>query len=134
VEITTKQRKISEKSLANLKPFKPGQSGNPKGRAKKSETITSILKDVLFSKDGSSKTPAELIAESMVELAKHNDKRGYVPIVKEILDRTEGKVKGEIKPYEDNRTYNILVADDKTKDEIQRLISGRPHFIEGEKV
>ncbi len=29
-----RQRKVSERSLANLKPFKPGQSGNPKGMPK----------------------------------------------------------------------------------------------------
>lgn len=28
------QRKVAPASLANLKPFQPGQSGNPKGRAK----------------------------------------------------------------------------------------------------
>ena len=32
----TEQRKISEKSLANLKPFEKGQSGNPGGRPKNS--------------------------------------------------------------------------------------------------
>ena len=30
----TKSRGLSEKSLANLRPFKPGQSGNPQGRPK----------------------------------------------------------------------------------------------------
>ena len=35
------------------------------------------------------------------------------------------KVYSEMPPYQDNRTYNILVADDETKQEIKRLIKGR---------
>ena len=33
--VTGNTGKISEQSLANLKPWKPGQSGNPSGRPKK---------------------------------------------------------------------------------------------------
>ncbi|KKM66559.1 hypothetical protein LCGC14_1479970 [marine sediment metagenome] len=37
------------KSQENLKPFKPGQSGNPKGRAK-GKTLRQLLRDVAESK------------------------------------------------------------------------------------
>ncbi|KKN68938.1 hypothetical protein LCGC14_0445950 [marine sediment metagenome] len=37
------------KSLENLKPFQPGQSGNPKGRAK-GKTLRQLLRDVAEAK------------------------------------------------------------------------------------
>lgn len=41
------QRKINARSLANLKPFKPGQSGNPKGGKTGSISITAAIRERL---------------------------------------------------------------------------------------
>jgi hypothetical protein len=43
VKISDKQRKINPKSLANLKPFKAGKSGNPSGRPIKNNQLIEAL-------------------------------------------------------------------------------------------
>lgn len=95
---------VGEKHGGNRNPpnqWKPGQSGNPNGRPKKDVCITSIVKDILDKPanlpPGAPKflegcTWAELIAYNMViETAKINP-----PILRELLDRIEGKVKTPI--------------------------------------
>jgi Family of unknown function (DUF5681) len=93
--LTDKQRKNSEgkgdgqaRKLANLKPFKPGESGNPKGRPKSltlSEALRAQLGQVMPGED--EKTYAEKIALCLCEEAA----KGNVGAAKEIADRTEGK-------------------------------------------
>src|SRR3990167_70605 len=73
-------------SLANLKPYQPGESGN-KGNP---YPITRQLKDILRD----CKTSKE-IAQCLIDTAKNPQNRSYVPAVKELLDRTEGKVPGD---------------------------------------
>lgn len=74
---------------SHLKPWlwKPGQSGNPHGRPKK---LTSILEQVLFEeKDKNGITKAQKLVKAAVERAiKKSDF-----LVKEVWDRTEGKLK-----------------------------------------
>jgi hypothetical protein len=67
--------------------FKPGQSGNPGGRPK-GESITSSLRKIL-EKEHNGKQIMELVAERLVKEALS----GKFPFVKELLERTEGKVK-----------------------------------------
>ena len=112
--ITKKQRKISEKSLANLKPIKKGQILNPKGRPKQ-----------LLSK----KERLLLLAE----IAKH-DIQKPVTAGHKIAAIHEQNLMEHIydeKPqYQDNRTYNILVQDTETKDVFNWLLEGkRPQEI-----
>jgi len=71
-------------NIENLRPFKPGQSGNPKGRPKGSG-ITDRLKKLLEKEDGKI---ADALAQSIISAALRGDYR----FVKEILDRVEGKV------------------------------------------
>ena len=72
--------------------WKPGESGNPKGRQPGIKYISDYLRDALkeTSKDG--KSNAQLIADALIGLSKDPRMRGYVPAVKELLDRIEGKV------------------------------------------
>jgi hypothetical protein len=87
--VTDKQRANTEgrkRSLANLKPFKKGQSGNPKGRPKSitlSEAMRNELAKVL---PGTDQTFAEIIAKKLVQGAA----MGNILAAKEIADRTEG--------------------------------------------
>ena len=90
-ETTEKQRTSREISNDNLQPFKPGQSGNPEGRPPNTKYISDYLREALQSKtDG--KTNAEVIALALIQLSKDPKMRGFAPAIKELLDRTEGKV------------------------------------------
>ena len=81
--------------------WKPGQSGNPRGRPKQS--ITALVREVLarsefvtYDKAGQPQvnrlpegvTVADLVAEVIVRQAL----KGDYPFMKELLERTEGKV------------------------------------------
>ena len=94
-KVTDKQRENSEeeatgreRSLANLKPFQPGQSGNPKGRPK-SITLSEALRQQLAQQipGKSEQTYAEKIALMLCKEAA----KGNVGAAREIADRTEGK-------------------------------------------
>ena len=99
---------------ANLKPFQPGQSGNPGGRPK-GRSITSILREKLAepAKGKRGKTKAEAIADVVIEQALAGDPR----FLREILERTEGKV---------TQTIQVSDADySKLSDDELRAIAGR---------
>ena len=66
--------------------WKPGQSGNPGGRAK-GKSITAELRKLL-----DKGTLAEDIAQVLINLAKDKGFKGNIPALKELLDRVDGKV------------------------------------------
>lgn len=100
---TVKQRKNSEgrkRSLANLRPFKPGQSGNPNGRPK-STTVSDALRQALKgvdSRDG--RTLAQVVAEELIALATKG-RGGHIKIraIQEIVDRVEGKPRQSVEVF-----------------------------------
>ncbi len=74
--------------------WKPGQSGNPKGRPK-SLTLSEAYRRELAKvdpADPAKRTFAEVLAEQMIIKAK----RGDVAALKEIADRVEGKSKQSV--------------------------------------
>ena len=77
----------------NLKPWKPGQSGNPAGKAR-GRSVTSRLRDLLDAVElggkpiPNGKQVADLLAEVIVKNALKGDHR----FVATVLDRAEGKV------------------------------------------
>jgi hypothetical protein len=72
-----------------LKKWKPGQSGNPKGRPPKLVSITSYLKkDLATIDEKTGKTYAEIVAQKLIDLALGGD----LEAIKEILNRIDGKV------------------------------------------
>ena len=71
--------------------WKPGQSGNPKGRPKKEEHIVNLLKDfvdALCPTDSERRTYAELLVRSLV----HQGLKGNLGALKEIFNRLVGRV------------------------------------------
>ncbi len=81
--------------------WKPGQSGNPAGRPK-SLTLSEAYRRELAKIDDTDpqkRTPAEVLAETMIKRAKTGD----VPALKEIADRVEGKAKQTITLSTDRR-------------------------------
>ncbi len=80
----------NHKRTDNLKPFKPGQCGNPNGRPKGSG-VTDRLKKLLDEEvtlKGKQTTMAEALAQVVLNKALKGDHK----FVKELLDRVEGKV------------------------------------------
>ena len=78
-------------NIQNLKPFKKGKSGNPKGRPKKLPDIDELLDKVLGT-DGKGKSEAEAILTALMAKAKKGDVRA----AEVLLDRAYGKVKQTI--------------------------------------
>lgn len=74
------------KQLAGLKPFKPGQSGNPSGRPKKTP-ITSIYEKIFDDPANLEKIEKSILATILA------GRMGSVLTLKEAAERLEGKVK-----------------------------------------
>jgi hypothetical protein len=74
------------------KQFQKGQSGNPGGRPKWKPITEALLEllaqDLKKYKKFRAKTPAQKIAKRMIDDAV----KGVTTLVREVLDRTEGKV------------------------------------------
>lgn len=68
-------------------PFKPGQSGNPKGGPRKARIFTAALITSLKKTDANDVEAIQVIADKLVSLAQGGD----VQAIKEIADRCEGK-------------------------------------------
>jgi hypothetical protein len=59
-----------QKQYSGLKPFKPGQSGNPKGRPKKSDCLIDCINKELSSKSVNGvSTREQIIASALVGMA-----------------------------------------------------------------
>ena len=91
--ITQKQRNgrgSNPQSLANLRPFRPGKSGNPSGLPagvpKVSVALMSLLREDARG-NYQPKTRAEQLAWAIFQRAL----KGDVPALREILDRCEGR-------------------------------------------
>jgi len=84
----------SEKREKNLRPWKPGQSGNPKGRPKKRDSLVSLLKEALeeeYLADKKGRTWAEVLTEQLLLKAVNGD----MVAQRIIWEYVEGKPKQE---------------------------------------
>jgi len=88
--------KNRERSLANLKPFKPGQSGNPLGRPVRKPFTTALERYLAkpIPGDKQHRTLLEKLVETTVKRAlKKSD-----TLMKEIVERLDGAVAKEENP------------------------------------
>ncbi len=73
------------------RPFVKGQSGNPKGRAKKGETLTDILRAISDEPDGRDGfTKKQALGRRLYKLAMTGKGQVAVAAIKYIYDRIDG--------------------------------------------
>ncbi len=93
-----KQIKEQTKRKAPKTAFKPGQSGNPKGRPKKGNAIADILNDLTEGGD------RKVIMQNVIKLAK----QGVPWAVHFYADRTEGKAVETVRKQKIDAEIEIL--------------------------
>ncbi len=116
--------KPSRKNRRRLPPvetrWKKGESGNPKGRPKKQDSLTSLLKEEIKKicpADREKRTWKELIIRATLQLAM----KGNAAALREVWDRLDGKIlqTGKLQLGDaDSKQFNINVvyADDEKGD------------------
>lgn len=92
---------VNENSLKNLKPFKPGESGNPNGREVGSKNFTSLVRDMLDEiAQGKDENGKPLEATYKTLLAKRILKKaiegGDVRMIEIVWNYLDGKPRGNI--------------------------------------
>ncbi len=116
----TKPSVKQRKNRDNLILFKKGVSGNPKGRPKKEDCLTSIMREYLEQfdpKDEQKVTHAELVVVATVELAK----KGNAAALKEVWERMDGKVKDKLEVETKDSGNAILLAKVLSHKELKEL-------------
>lgn len=119
------------------RPFQKGQSGNPKGRPKRQESVTEILHELSLLKDvnlpsGEKITRRRALAEQLWTQAIRN---GDISAIKFIIERLEGKTPSIIQGPMDEEgrptEVTIRVIQKRSIDEwqhayIPQMLSGNP--------
>ena len=131
-KIGVKERKTSGSGkVTNLKSWKKGGSGNPKGRPKKADCLTSLLKteiEKIDPEDREERTHKELIVIATMRLAR----KGNAAALKEVWERMDGKVKDklevETKAAESDESREL--RKEFTLDQLKKLLKA----VEQEKV
>lgn len=96
--------------------FKPGQSGNPKGRKPNELCITSILRKKLEENEGAG---YEEIVESILSVLKNLDDRASASMLKDIMDRLEGKAPDVLTITPDSKiTFNVRYEGEEKETEV----------------
>ncbi len=91
-------------NMSGLRPWKKGQSGNPKGRPK-GQTITERLRQiVMIDNDGAA---AEALAKMCVSYAAKGDFRFF----KELIDRIDGKTPDKLEAVTDNTVRVVFESE-----------------------
>jgi len=106
----------SEKSLANLKPFKPGENGQ-NGWSLKSELKCALNRPL--KEPGEDATARERVVYSTIKGAISCEPSSAH--LRELWDRVEGPVKDTHVENQDNRVLNVIVLNTETKDLIGKL-------------
>jgi len=97
----TAVKQVKNNNLEKGQPhrWKPGESGNPNGRPPAIKYVSESLRELLQKDAGNGKIGADIVAQVIYDGVTdkvENMLRGInTPLVKELLDRTEGKVPGD---------------------------------------
>jgi len=81
----------SENTARGLRPWKPGESGNPKGRGKGRVNLTTAIKRILLEVDPNDperRTRADELARAIIDLAA----KGNGPAIREVFARIDGPI------------------------------------------
>ena len=112
-----KKPKQPNRNTAGLKPFQPGQSGNPGGRPKKLP-LSDAIREELERCGKSGVTNDRAIAQQLIEMALD----GNLEAMREIADRTEGKPRQRIEASGPDGGP-VAFELPKTREEIERRIA-----------
>ena len=82
-------RGSNSRSRANLKPFKPGESGNPGGLPRGTPRLSTAYQKLL-GVDARSRLPVETIADEIAASVIKRAINGDLRAAQEVADRTEG--------------------------------------------
>ncbi len=100
--------------------FKKGVSGNPKGRPKKEDCLTSLLQEELAKIDPEDKhkrTHAELVVLATIRLAR----KGNAAALREVWERSDGKVKDRLEVKETMSDQAVLLSEVFTLEELKDM-------------
>lgn len=95
-----KQVKSRTKRKPNKTAWKPGQSGNPKGRTPNTKMIPAILRDISAEINGLDPEKKQTILEGICAKAILQALEGDKPARDWVSDRMEGKAQEHIHSYE----------------------------------
>ena len=99
------------RSLENLRPipWKPGQSGNPKGRPKQS--LTALLRKAAEKRElfGQPMPEGQDVGEAFADACFAWAIKGNPSFASQILDRLEGKVPAAKDGDDDARTIKVII-------------------------
>jgi hypothetical protein len=109
--VSQNREKNRERSLANLKPFQPGQSGNPGGRPKNTpytdahrKIAETPIKDIAIK-------PTDTVAVAQAKRLALKGYKGDVRSAQECANRTEGRVTQSVELSNPNgQTFEIIVT------------------------
>jgi hypothetical protein len=126
--------------VENLKPCKPGETHNPKGRPKGAKGLSTLLRKYLkqkidFNDPISKENVKKALGDVVILKLLSNAIKGDMRAIQEILDRTEGKAsqliehKGNIN---EPITVRIIAANGNTRDYRPREESGSDNADRGQ--